>query len=60
MQYGLFLAKTVTIVLAIGVLALLIFSLARRDKGVEGLEVVHLNDKLDGYRLGQEQPVLIY
>lgn len=46
-QYGLFLAKTLTLVVAIGGLLILIVSLAVRAKSMEDeLEVEKLNDKL--------------
>lgn len=48
LQYGLFLAKAITWVLAIGALAALIASLVREGRGQSGdrLEVKHLNERL--------------
>ena len=46
LQYGLFLAKVVTIVIAIGVLLVLGFSLSRRAKTEDTLEVKNLNERL--------------
>jgi len=45
-EYGLFLAKAVTIVVAIGVVLVLIAGLSRRAPGGAGLEIEKLNDKL--------------
>jgi serine protease SohB len=45
-EYGLFLAKAVTIVVAIGVVLVLIAGLSRRAPGNAGLEIEKMNDKL--------------
>lgn len=45
LQYGLFLAKVVTVVIAIGVLLALGFSLSRRVKAEDKLELKNLNEK---------------
>jgi len=45
-EYGLFLAKAVTIVVAIGVVLVLIAGLSRRAPGSAGLEIEKMNDKL--------------
>lgn len=47
MQYGLFLAKSVTIVVALGALVVLVVSLTRRGQADESLEVTHLNGRYD-------------
>lgn len=44
-EYGLFLAKVVTVVVAIGIVLLLVAGLSRRAPGA-GLEIEKLNDKL--------------
>ncbi len=45
-EYGLFLAKAITIVIAIGIVLVFIAGLSRRAPGGAGLEVEKLNDKL--------------
>jgi serine protease SohB len=45
-EYGLFLSKAVTVVVAIGVVLVLIAGLSRRAPGGAGLEIEKLNDKL--------------
>jgi serine protease SohB len=45
LEYGLFLAKAITIVAAIGAIAMLVFGLSRRSHSAAGLEVEKLNDK---------------
>ncbi len=45
-DYGLFLAKAITIVVAIGIVLILIAGLSRRAPGDAGLEIDKLNDKL--------------
>jgi len=45
LDYGLFLAKAVTIVAAIAAVAMLVFGLSRRSHAASGLEVEKLNDK---------------
>ncbi|MFQ6022394.1 MAG: protease SohB [Acidiferrobacterales bacterium] len=47
MQYGLFLAKAVTIVAAVGVVIILAVSLSRRARPMERLEVKSLNQKYE-------------
>jgi serine protease SohB len=44
-EYGLFLAKAITIVAAIGVVLVLIAGLSRRAPGSAGLEIEKMNDK---------------
>jgi serine protease SohB len=44
-EYGLFLAKAITIVVAIGVVLVLIAGLSRRAPGSAGLEIEKMNDK---------------
>ncbi|MDQ1303836.1 MAG: serine protease SohB [Pseudomonadota bacterium] len=45
LEYGLFLAKALTIVAAIGAIAMLVFGMSRRSHSAAGLEVEKLNDK---------------
>jgi len=45
-EYGLFLAKAVTVVIAVGAVALLIVGLSHRAPASAGLEIDKLNDKL--------------
>ena len=45
LEYGLFLAKAITIVAAVGAIAMLVFGLSRRSHSAAGLEVEKLNDK---------------
>ena len=45
LDYGLFLAKAITIVAAIAAVAMLVFGLSRRGHASSGLEVEKLNDK---------------
>ena len=45
-DYGLFLAKAVTVVVAVGVVLVLIADLSRRAPGKAGLEIEKMNDKL--------------
>lgn len=49
-EYGLFLAKAVTVVVAIGVVVAWVAGTAQqlRRQAREGLEVTHINEKLDG------------
>ena len=49
LQYGLFLAKAVTVVVAIGAVFVMAAVLARRDRTREGLEVKLTNDRLKGF-----------
>jgi serine protease SohB len=44
-QYGLFLAKVLTIILAIGIVLVLTFSLSRKARGEDKFEIKHLNEK---------------
>ena len=50
LQYGLFLAKSITIVLAIVFVVVFIFSFASRGKEKEKIEIKKLNDKYDEMR----------
>ena len=45
LDYGLFLAKAITIIVAIAAVAMLVFGLSRRGHVASGLEVEKLNDK---------------
>ena len=45
-EYGLFLAKAVTVVVSIAIVLILIAGLSRRAPGSAGLEIEKLNDKL--------------
>ena len=45
LQYGLFVAKTVTVVAAVGILVALAASLSRRGRQPERLRVTRLNDR---------------
>lgn len=45
LEYGLFLAKAITIVAAVGAIAMLVFGLSRRSHSAGGLEVEKLNDR---------------
>lgn len=45
LDYGLFLAKALTIVAAIGAVAMLVFGLSRRGHAASGLEIEKLNDR---------------
>jgi serine protease SohB len=47
MQYGLFLAKAVTVVVAITVIMVVVVSMSRKSRSAEGLEVTSLNEKYD-------------
>lgn len=44
-QYGMFLAKTVTILLAIWLIAILLFSLSKKARSGDHFEINHLNEK---------------
>jgi len=44
LDYGLFLAKAVTIIVAIGIVLILVAGLSRRAAGAAGLEITKLND----------------
>nr|VFK66855.1 MAG: inner membrane peptidase. Serine peptidase. MEROPS family S49 [Candidatus Kentron sp. UNK]VFK70588.1 MAG: inner membrane peptidase. Serine peptidase. MEROPS family S49 [Candidatus Kentron sp. UNK] len=48
MQYGLFLAKAITIVIAIGFIAVIIVGSARRERSGERLDITNLNRKYEG------------
>lgn len=58
MQYGLFLAKAVTIVVAIGAIAVLAVSLSRRGRPLERLEVNNLNKKYDAMAQALKRGIL--
>jgi serine protease SohB len=45
-EYGLFLAKAITIIVSVGIILILIAGFSRRASGGEGLEIEKLNDKL--------------
>jgi len=57
LQYGLFLAKVVTFVVAIGVLMAAAFSLSRRAKSEEKLEVKNLNEKYSNMTLAMKSSI---
>ena len=46
-NYGLFLAKTVTVVVAFLIVMLVSFAMSKKSKPLDKLEVVNLNDKFD-------------
>nr|VFK51452.1 MAG: inner membrane peptidase. Serine peptidase. MEROPS family S49 [Candidatus Kentron sp. TUN]VFK57257.1 MAG: inner membrane peptidase. Serine peptidase. MEROPS family S49 [Candidatus Kentron sp. TUN]VFK65377.1 MAG: inner membrane peptidase. Serine peptidase. MEROPS family S49 [Candidatus Kentron sp. TUN] len=48
MQYGLFLAKAITIVIAVGLIASIIIGSTRRERSGERLEITNLNRKYEG------------
>ena len=58
MQYGLFLAQTITVVLGIGALIVLLASMARRERGPERLEVKSLNRRYREFRSVLRREVL--
>jgi serine protease SohB len=58
LQYGLFVAKTVTIVVAVGALAALIAGLSRRARQPETLQVTRLNDRYQNLQQVLEATVL--
>lgn len=58
LQYGLFAAKTVTIVVAMGALAALVAGLTRRVKQADQLQVTRLNDRYAGHRRALEASIL--
>ena len=47
MQYGLFLAKAVTILAALALAVVLLMGFSRRERSAERLEVKHLNAKYE-------------
>ncbi|NIR30629.1 MAG: protease SohB [Gammaproteobacteria bacterium] len=47
MQYGLFLAKVMTVVIAIGIVVAMLVTLSRRERAAERLEVKNLNKKYE-------------
>jgi serine protease SohB len=57
LQYGLFLAKVVTFVVAIGALMAMAFSLSRRAKSEEKLEVKNLNEKYSNMTLAMKSSI---
>ena len=58
MQYGLFLAKAVTIVITIAIIIILGMSLSKRGRPQETLEVNNLNQKYDSMALALKRSVL--
>jgi serine protease SohB len=58
MQYGLFLAKAVTIIITIAIIILLGMSLSKRGRPQEKLEVNNLNKKYDSMALALKRSVL--
>jgi len=47
MQYGLFLAKVLTVVVALGALAAIVIGLARRTRPPDQIQVRHMNEKYE-------------
>ncbi len=58
LQYGLFVAKTVTIVVAVGVLIVLAASLSRRGRQPDRLQVTRLNDRYQNLKQVLEASIL--
>lgn len=58
MEYGLFLAKAVTIVITIAIIIILAMSLSKRGRPQEKLEVNNLNKKYDSMALALKRSVL--
>ncbi len=58
MQYGLFLAKAVTIIITIAIIIILGMSLSKRGRPQEKLEVDNLNQKYDSMALALKRSVL--
>ena len=58
MQYGLFLAQTLTVVLGVGALIVLAAVLARRERGPERLELSHLNVRYQDMRRAISREIL--
>ena len=58
LQYGLFVAKTVTIVVAVGILAAIVAGLSRRGRQPERLQVSRLNDRYRSFRQVLEASIL--
>lgn len=58
MQYGLFLAKVMTVVVAIGIVAAMMFALSRRERAAERLEVKNLNKKYEHMSTALKKEVL--
>lgn len=57
-QYGLFLAKALTVVVAFGIAALLIVGASRRDKREPALRVKHLNERFRDLKDSLENELL--
>lgn len=57
-EYGLFLAKTLTLVLAVAVVVVLMVTLARKDEDAGGLKVERLNDRYRDLAAGLRQALL--
>ena len=58
LQYGLFVAKTATIVVAVGVLVALVAGLSRRGRQPDGLQVTRLNDHYRSLKQALEASIL--
>ena len=58
LQYGLFVAKTVTIVVAVGVLVVFAASLSRRGRQPDRLQVTRLNDRYQNLKQVLEASIL--
>ncbi len=58
MEYGLFLAKTVTIVLAVGAIVAIVAAASKKGLTAEGLSVSKLNDRYDQLRRTLRRAVL--
>lgn len=57
-DYGLFLSKTLTIVVAVLVIVAAIIALTRKERAAEKLEIKNLNDKYDQLRMAMQSQVL--
>jgi len=57
-EYGVFLAKVVTLVVAIGVVLIMSFAMSRRGPAAPGLHVEKLNDKYRDMALGLKRAML--
>jgi len=58
LEYGLFLAKTITILASIVVVIVLILSLAHKEKDKDKIEIIKLNDKYDELRHALQMEML--
>jgi serine protease SohB len=58
LEYGLFLAKAVTIVVVVGIIAAMLVSLSRRARPTEKLEVNNLNKKYEAMAQALKRGIL--